>query len=114
MNTITDFIGSIVNPTQAQVLAYLVSANFVGGILAAVISKQLEIAQVLNIWKRIALIFGSYVAVSVAALAIADFGAMRTAMFAALVAYMGAQIASNASAITGIAIPESIKKYLER
>lgn len=110
---IMQFLKSIVNPSQAQVLMYLVAANLLLGIVAALAKGAFELAKLKDFWKRVLVVFGSYLVVSVAAKGLADFVPMVTVIWVALIAYMAAQIVSNLKDM-GLPIPSSVTKYVEK
>lgn len=114
MNNILEFIESVISLDQAQVLAWLIIANLILGTIAALVIGKFELARFKDFGKRVLIIFGSYLGVSVAAFAMADLEALRTTYWAALIAYMAAQLLSNLKEIGVLPIPDSISKYIER
>ena len=112
-NAIWTFLQSLISVQQAEILVYLLFANFILGVVAAIKTKTFEAVKMLDFWKRVAFTFGAYLALSFAAHA-ADFSALRDATMVSLVAYLVAQIKTNVEDLTGIKVPASINKYIER
>ena len=110
---IADFLRSLVDPTQAQVLIYMIAANVILGIGASVLSGTFELNKLLNFWKRVLTVFGAYIAVSIVGTVLTDFEAMRTVIWATLIAYMTAQIVGNLKDL-GLLIPKGVSKFIER
>lgn len=111
------FLKSIVDPVQAQTLAYLVTANLILGILAALITVKFEIARLADFGKRVAIVFGVYLAVAIAVKAMADFEPLRLAIWIALIGYLVSQILGNIKDIlkkVGIPLPDGLMQWVER
>ena len=112
------FLQSIISVTEVKVLAALICANFILGVLAAVVSKTITLADLKNIWKRVLLVFGAYVSVAIVATVLTDFTAMRTAAWVTLIGYLGSQITTNIADILkgqfNVTIPESVLKFVEK
>lgn len=113
MNSVLQFIQGLVDPVQAQALAYLCGANLLLGALAALVKGQFELVRLADFWKRVAVVFGSYLAVSIASRAMADFAPLQTALWVALLAYLAAQVTGNLKDL-GLPIPDRISNFLER
>lgn len=111
---ILEFIKSVVNENQAQTLVYLILANLILGTVAAIYKSEFELARFMDFGKRVLAIFGSYLAVAIAAHAMADFDAIRTVYWSALIVYMVSQIASNLKDLGIVPIPDSINQFIER
>ena len=111
---IVNFILSVVDKGQLQILAYLCGANFILGTVAALSKGKFELVQLMGFWRRVLVVFGSYSAVAIAAKGLADFTPLREAIWLALLAYLTAQIISNITELTGITIPAGLKKLIER
>lgn len=108
------WILGLVDPTQAKVLAYLSGANLVLGVAAALFHGKFELAKLMDFWKRVAIVFLSYVSVALAAKGLADFEPLLTAVWVALIGFLVTQIVSNITELLGIKIPEGLQKWLER
>ncbi len=108
-----NFVKSVVDAGQLQVLAYLVMANLILGVVAAIVKGTFELNKLVDFWKRVVMVFGSYLAVSLASKAMADLEVMRTSAWIALLAFMSAQIIGNLREL-GLPIPAKITKFIER
>lgn len=111
---IGSFLLSVVDRNQLQVLAYLCSANLILGVVAALAKGKFELVLLMAFWRRVLVVFGSYLAVAIAAKGLADFTPLREAIWVGLLAYLAAQIISNITDLTGIHLPDGLKKYIER
>ena len=109
---IIDFIQRVVDKQQLQVLSYLIAANFVLGIVAALARGTFELVKLMGFWKRVAVTFGSYLTVAIAAMGLTDFGPMREAIWVALIAYLAANILGNIKDLIGRDLPG--QKWVER
>lgn len=114
MNGILQFLQSVVSLDQAQVLAYMILANLVLGTVAALKDGKFELAKFWDFGKRTLIVFGTYLGVSVASKAIADFTELRNIAWGALVAYMGTQVISNVTDLLGTKVPEGVQKWLQK
>ena len=74
-NAIWTFLQSLISVQQAEILVYLLFANFILGVVAAIKTKTFEAVKMVDFWKRVAFTFGAYLALSFAAHA-ADFSAL--------------------------------------
>jgi len=110
---IVGFLQQVVDATQAQVLVYLLLVNLVLGVLAALRKGKFELARLKDFGLRTITVLGTYLGVSVASVAMADFTPMRTVAWAALVAFLATQILDNAKDL-GLPVPNVIGKWLER
>ncbi len=111
------FLKSIVDPVQAQSLAYLVTANLILGIIAALATEKFEIARLADFGKRVAIVFGIYLAVAFAVKAMADFEPLRLAIWIALIGYLVSQIVGNVKDLlkkVGIPLPDGLMQWIER
>lgn len=111
---ILDFLKSVVSLDQAQVLLYLILANLILGTVAAIKQGEFELARFMDFGKRVITVFGTYLAVAIAAKAVADWSTMRDIAWASLIAYLGTQIVSNVKDLLGVPLPVSISKWIER
>lgn len=107
------FVLGVVNVQQLNVLAYLCGANLLLGLVAALAKGQFELAKLKDFWRRVAVVFGSYLSVAIAVKGFADFTPLVTAIWVALLAYLVAQIVGNLKDI-GLPIPEGIAKFIEK
>lgn len=114
MNSILQFLQSMVSVDQAQVLVYMVLANLILGSVAALKQGQFELARFKDFGKRVIIVFGTYLGVAVASVAIADWVPLRDIAWGALVAFLGTQILDNAKDLLGLQVPESITRWFER
>ncbi len=73
-----NFVKSVVDAGQLQVLAYLVMANLILGVVAAIVKGTFELNKLVDFWKRVVMVFGSYLSVSLASKAMTDLEVMRT------------------------------------
>lgn len=112
--SVVPFVLSVIDQGQLQTLAYGVGGNLILGVLAALVRDKFELVKLINFWKRVITVFGSYVAVSIAAKGFTDLGELRTAIWLALLAYLLAQILANLQELTGITIPEKLQRWIER
>ena len=110
---INAFLGGVVDVGQLKVLAYLITANFGLGVLAALFKGKFEFAKLKDIWKRIGVIFGAYVLVTVFLKDLADFAPLSTLVYATLVAYVSAKIVADLKEL-GLPVPDSLMKWVER
>lgn len=108
-----NFVKSVVDAGQLQILAYLVMANLILGVIAAVVKDTFELNRLKDFWKRVVMVFGSYLAVSLASKAMADLEVMRTSVWVALLAFLVAQIVGNLKEL-GLPLPDKISKFIER
>ncbi len=114
MNNILEFLQSMVSSSQAQVLVWLILANLVLGTVAALKTGEFQIARFKDFGKRVIIVFGTYLGVSIASRGIADYNPLRDVCWAALIAYLGTQLISNLKDIGVLPLPESINKFIER
>jgi len=111
---ILSFIKSVVSPDQAQVLLYLVASNLILGTIAAIRQGEFELARLMDFGKRVIIIFGTYLAVAIASIAIADWSIFREVAWIALITFLGTRIINNFNDITGVPLPESVNKWIAR
>lgn len=114
MNSILEFIQTIVSVNQAQALMYLILANLIIGSVAALKNGEFEIARFRDFGSRVIVVFGTYLAVAIASNAMADFVSLRDVAWGALVAYLSTKILDNVKDLLGIQLPESISKLISR
>ncbi len=114
MNSILQFLQSMVSVDQAQVLVYMVLANLVLGSVAALKQGQFELARFKDFGKRVIIVFGTYLGVAIASGALADWTPLRDVAWAGLIGYLGTQIVSNVTDLLGKKLPDSISKLIER
>ena len=110
---IASFLKSVVDPLQAQTLAYGIGLNLILGIIAALVKGEFELNRLKDFGKRVVVTFGSYVAVAIAAKAVGDFEPLRTAAWLALSAFLVAQIVGNLKEL-GLPIPKKVRKFIEK
>ncbi len=111
---ISQFILSVIDKTQLQVLAYLLGANLLLGLIAALYKGDFEVARIKDFWKRVAVVFGAYITVAIAAKGMADFTPLVAAAWLALIGYLGTQILSNLRDLKIIPSHIMLWKWLER
>ena len=110
---ISNFLFSIVDKGQLQILADLLGANLILGVIASIAKGKFELIKLQDFWKRALVVFGGYVAVALASKGLADFEPLRTAAWVAMMAYLAANIVGNLKDI-GIPVPAGLMKYIER
>ena len=110
---IMQFILSVIDKGQLQVLAYMIAANLILGLVAALKDGGFELARIKDFWRRVGVVFGSYLVVAIAAKGLADFEALRTVAWYALIAFMATQIVGNLKSF-GLPIPDGLQKWIER
>ena len=110
---ILTFLQAIVNVTQAKVLALLILANLVLGTVASIKEGKFEVNRLKDFLRRTLVVFGGYLGAALAGAALADFSPLRTVAWAALVAFLAAQIVGNLRAL-GLPLPDSVTKWIER
>src|SRR3990167_3165671 len=110
---ILNLIGNVVSKIEVQTLAYLIAANIVLGLARAVIKGQFELARLADFAKTIVAVFGSYLGVAVASIAMADFKEMRDVAWLALVGVLLVKIKDNLKDM-GLPIPEKLNKLFNR
>lgn len=113
LNVIWEFLQSVVDGGKAQVLVYLILANLAAGIAVSVKTWTFEVVRLKDFIQRAVTIFAAYVAVSIAANAVADFDELVTVAWVALVAYLVAKIVKNLKEV-GLPVPEGIAKLFDR
>lgn len=111
--SIVEFVKSVLSAQELQVLAYLCGANLLMGLVAALAKGKFELIQLMNFWRRVAVVFGSYTVVAIAVKGFADFAPMREAIWVALIAYLVAHILGNLKDI-GLPIPEGLQKFIDK
>ncbi|MDO8634896.1 MAG: phage holin family protein [Dehalococcoidia bacterium] len=111
---ISQLILSVIDKTQLQVLAYLLGANLLMGVIAALYKGDFQIARLKDFWKRVLVVFGAYVTVAVAARGLADFAPLATAVWIALIGYLSTQILTNLRDLKIIPSHIMLWKWLER
>ena len=94
-NWFLDTLSQLVDPAQAYALVGLIVANVFTGVFAAMLNGTFTVAKLADFWKRAAMIFIAYIAVSILALAITDWQALQTTMWAFLIAFMAKKISAN-------------------
>lgn len=114
MNSISQFLQSMVSVDQAQVLGYMVLANLILGSVAALKQGQFELAKFKDFCKRLIIVFGTYLGVAVASKGMADWTPLRDVAWAGLIGYLGTQIVSNVTDLIGKKLPDGISKWIER
>jgi toxin secretion/phage lysis holin len=112
MNPILEFLQSLIEAQQLKMLIYLIVANLILGVVAAIINKTFVLEKVVEFWKKVATVLLAYLAVAILAKALTDFKALVTIVQYALIAYMTAKIIVNLRDI-GIPIPDEFMKYIE-
>ncbi len=114
MNSILQFLQSVVSVDQGQVLVYMILANVILGTVAALKKGEFELAKFSDFGKRVIVVFGTYLGVAIASGAIADWTPLRDIAWGALTAYLGTQLLDNVKDLLGLKIPENISKLIER
>ncbi|MDP2730565.1 MAG: hypothetical protein Q8O55_08775 [Dehalococcoidales bacterium] len=111
---ISQLVLSVIDKTQLRVLAYLLGANLLLGVIAALYKGDFEVARIKDFWKRVAIVFGAYVTVAIAARGLADFAPLATASWLALIGYLVTQIMSNLRDLKILPSHIMLWKWLER
>ena len=110
---IVEFLKSIVDPTQAQVLTYLILANILTGVVGALAKGKFELVKVVEFWKRLGVVVGAYLIASLAAKGLADSELLRDVCWVALLAHLAGHIISNLKE-WGLPVPDKLSRWIER
>lgn len=106
-NAIWEFLEGVIDPTQAIVLLALVLGNVFTGILAAMLNGTFEASKVMEFYRRLGVVFISYIGVSVVATVLTDWSALQTAYWAFLIVQMGDKIFENLKKL-GLPVPDHL------
>ena len=107
MNTILEFLQGLVTLAQAQTLLFLIVANLGLGVLVALKEGSFELGRFKDFGKQVAIMFGIYLVVSLAAKGLSDFAPMQTVAFAGCVMYMATRITEKLAEL-GFSLPDKV------
>ena len=110
---IFNLIGNVISKIEVQTLAYLIAANVVLGLARAVIKGQFELAKLADFARTVIMVFGAYLGVAIASVAMADFKEMRDVAWLALIGVLLVKIKDNLKDL-GIPVPEKLNKLFNR
>lgn len=110
---ILNLIVSVISKIEVQVLAYLISLNISLGLIRAIMKGQFELAKLADFALTVASVFGSYLAVAIASVAMADLKELRDAAWIGLIGVLTVKIKGNLQEL-GLPIPDKLAKFFER
>ncbi len=112
MNELKEFLLSAVSVVEIKSMIVMLIAVFASGVMAAVISNIVNLADLKNIWKQAATVTVAYLAICLLAAVLTDWLAVRTAMWLFLMGFMFRNIVKNLENC-GVPVPDVVKKYMK-